>query len=323
MSKLSKKKTDAKGSRKSKERRKRSGPGKSYRKGVSILALMHQFPDERAAERWFEECRWGKHLRYLHCPRCLSWRKVKEVPGRKPMPYRCKRCGNYFSVRTHAAFAHTKVSYQKWLIAVYLFVTSARGISSMRLRREIDVTQRTAWFMEHRMREAFVDEADEDSDMDAEQFEGPVEVDETLVCGSKRWMHWKRKKHMPRGPRANKLIVVGIRDRKTNRLKTKIIEETDRKTLHAFVKKHVRKGAIIYTDEATGYQGLANHYSVCHSAHEYVDGEVHVQGIECHWSHLKRSIRATYVRPSKKHYHRYLRMIGRRLLYRELTGRKG
>lgn len=336
------KKTIEKRSRKSKARRKGSGPGKSYRKGLSILALMQQFPDEYAAERWFEEARWGKHLTRLRCPRCLNWRRVKEAPGRQPMPYRCGSCNTYFSVRTCTALADTKVSYQKWLIAIYLFTTNVRGISSMRLRREIDVTQRTAWFMLHRMREAFRENA---PIVDSEKFKGPVEVDETFVCGSKRWMHWSRKKHLPRGPQANKLIVIGMRDRKTNRNKTKVIKRQDRETFHAFVKRYARKGAIIYTDEAKGYKGLRNHYSVCHKAHEYVDGPVHVQGVECHWSHLKRGIRSTYVRPSKRHYHRYLRefsgrhnirhkdtlkqmravvrgMVGRRLFYRELTKNK-
>ena len=144
------------------------GPGKSHRKGVSLLQLAEMFPTEEAATKWFEKQIWPTER---GCPKCGSV-KTTEVPNAKPMPYWCSDCRSYFSVRTATALERSKVALRKWACAVYIVTTNLSGVSSMKLHRDIGVTQKTAWFMLHRLREAWAVEC-------REVFGGPVEVDET------------------------------------------------------------------------------------------------------------------------------------------------
>ena len=126
-------------------------PGKAHREGISLIALMDIFPDEDTARRWFEAAVWGAHR---CCGKCGSL-KTREVPNAKPMPYWCTDCRSYFSVRTGTALEQSKVPLRKWAIALYLELTSLKSISSMKLHRDLHVTQKTAWFMLHRIREAW------------------------------------------------------------------------------------------------------------------------------------------------------------------------
>lgn len=125
--------------------------GKSHRKGLTIVELMDMFPTEEAATKWFEDTLWSNGR---YCGKCGSTH-TREVPNAKPMPYWCTDCRSYFSVRTGTPIARTNVPLRKWAIAIYLCMTSLKSVSSMKLSRDIGVKQETAWFMLHRIREAW------------------------------------------------------------------------------------------------------------------------------------------------------------------------
>lgn len=311
---------------------KKNAPGKSHRQGISLMELVKMFPDEKTARKWFEEQRWSEGR---FCPRCGS-ASTKTVPNEKPMPYHCKDCRQYFSVKTGTAFERSKIPLQKWAIAIYLVVTSLKGVSSMKLHRDLKVTQKTAWFMYHRLREAW----------DVEQatlFEGPVEVDETFVGSHRKNMPKKKRKALNGRGVIGKMIVVGAKDRKTNRVSASVIESRERKTLHAFVKERTAEGSTVHTDEFLAYKKMTgiNHQSVNHSVGEYVKGMAHTNGIESFWATLKRAHKGTFHKISKKHLQRYVNefsgkhnaresdtikqmgdvvagMVGKRLMYNQL-----
>ena len=316
----------------------KKAPGKAHREGLAIVELMDMFPTEEAAIQWFESAVWPDGER--HCGKCGSTR-TREVPNAKPMPYWCTDCRSYFSVRTGTPIARSNVPLQKWAIAVYLCLTSLKSVSSMKLQRDIGVSQPTAWFMLHRIREAWGGDDGDGS------FGGPVEVDETYMGG--------KRKNMPKAKRAKlegrgsvgKTAIVGAKDRATNAVSAKVVKETDAETLQGFVADHAAPDATVYTDDAAAYNGIPNpHQSVKHSVGEYVDGMAHTNGIESFWSMLKRAHKGTFHKISPKHLQRYVsefagkhnirdsgtivqmrdtvaRMVGRNLLYRNLIASNG
>ncbi len=277
-------------------------PGKAHRKGITLVEVMDMFPNKQAATEWFEQQVWGDSGRC--CGHCGSV-QTKQVPSAKPMPYWCRDCRSYFSVRTGTPLACSNVCIRKWAIAVYLVSTSLKGVSSMKLHRDLGVTQRTAWYMLHRLRKAWEEESDD-------PFDGPVEVDETYIGG--------KRKNMPKHKRE---------------------ELTGRGAVGEMVGAEVSSEATVYTDESSVYTKLDNHEAVNHSGGEHVRGDAHVNGIESFWSMFKRGYYGTYHRMSAKHLHRYVTefagrhnvrdrdtldqmqamvagMVGTRLLYREL-----
>ena len=305
-------------------------PGRSDREGMTILDLMQRFPTEDAAREWFEQHIWPNGR---YCPHCGST-ETFENPASESRPYRCKACGQHFSVRIGTVMERSKISLQKWAIAIYLHLTSLKGVSSMKLHRDIGVTQKTAWFMLQRIRKAW--------ENDDGPFAGPVEVDETYMGGKERNKHKGKKIKAGRGT-VGKTAVVGAKDRKTNKIKAKVVKATDAKTLQGFVIAAALAGATVYTDDAAAYKGMPfDHASVRHSVGEYVDGMAHTNGIESFWSMLKRAHKGVYHKISPKHLQRYVnefagrhgvreldtldqmqsvvaRMVGKRLMYRELT----
>ena len=313
----------------------KAAPGKHYRQGVTLIELMKLFPTEEAATKWFEAIVWPNGRK---CPKCGS-ENTGEVPSAKPMPYWCKGCRGYFSVRTGTAIARSNVPLQKWAIAIYLCLTSLKSVSSMKLHRDIGVSQPTAWFMLHRIRESWQHE-------DKDFFDGPVEVDETYVGGLGKNMHkWQRERLGGRGT-SGKTPVAGIKDRATKRVVAETVKHTDSKTMQGFIHKHTDWDARIYTDEAAIYNGLPRHEAVAHSRGEYVRGHVHTNGIESFWSMLKRAHKGTFHKLSPKHLDRYVQefvakhnlrdsgtldqmratvagLVGRNLLYRDLTADNG
>lgn len=137
-----------------------NAPGKHYRQGITLIELMKLFPDEEAATRWFEGIIWpdGRRCRNKakdNPKKTCDSKNTKAVPGAKPMPYWCTDCRRYFSVRTGTTIARSNIPLQKWAIAIYLCLTSLKSVSSMKLHRDIGVSQKTAWFMLHRIREAW------------------------------------------------------------------------------------------------------------------------------------------------------------------------
>ena len=155
----------------------KSAPGKAYRDGMSVIELMSMFPTEEHAVRWFEDVRWNGTRA---CGKCGSER-TRPVKGGKPMPYWCSDCRSYFSVRTGTPLACSKIPLGKWAVAIYLCLTSLKSVSSMKLHRDLGIGQKAAWFMLHRIREAWARELDL-------PFGGPVEADETAFGGKRRNM---------------------------------------------------------------------------------------------------------------------------------------
>lgn len=288
----------------------RNAPGKHFRKGISLIELFDMFPDDAAAEQWFEENRWGRNRKHLCCPRCAST-KVREAPNRTPMPYWCGGCRRHFSVKIGSAMERSRIGYQKWAIAIYMWATSLKGVSSMKLHRDLKITQKSAYFLAQRLREAYPH--------DGGPMDGPVEVDETYIGGRRRNMsNAKRKALTGRGP-VGKTAVVGAKDRASNQVRAQVVERTDAETLQAFVAHHAAMCAQVYTDDAKAYKGIPRkHETVKHSISEYVRDQAHTNGIESFWALLKRGYHGTFHHLSEKHLHRYIAEFEARHNLREL-----
>ena len=315
----------------------KKAPGKAHRDGVTLVQLMDMFPDETTATTWFESVIWPDGR---HCPKCGSLR-THEASHAK-MPYWCTDCRSYFSVKTGTAMQRSKIPLRKWAIAIYLCLTSLKSVSSMKLQRDIGVSQPTAWFMLHRIREAWASE-------NGGPFDGPVEVDETYFGGKRKNMSKSKRKELAGTGRGavGKTAVVGMKDRDSNKVTARVVNDTDGQTLQGFVADHAAPDATVYTDDHGGYQGMPfEHETVKHSISEYVNGMAHTNGIESFWSMLKRAHKGTFHKISPKHLDRYVkefagkhnvrvsgtlaqmrntvaRLVGRNLLYRDLIADNG
>ena len=307
---------------------KQTGPGRAERNGLSIIQLFEMFPDEESARKWFEDLRWADGR---YCPLCAST-DTRPVKNEKPMPYWCSDCRKYFSVKTGTVMQSSRIPLRKWVIALYLMSTNLKGVSSMKIHRDLDVAQSNAWHMIHRIRTAWKEFT--------ALFDGPVEVDETYIGGKEKNKHGNKKLKSGRGP-VGKTAVVGMKDRRTKKVQAEVIAHTDQDTLQEFVMDRIEPDAEIYTDEHRGYIGLRNHASVKHGVGQYVEGQIHTNGIESFWAMLKRGYTGTYHKMSTKHLHRYvmefagrqnarsldtidqmvalaLGMVGKRLRYKDL-----
>ena len=289
----------------------KSGPGKSFRVGLSDEEFFDLFPDDATAERWFVANRWANGIECAHCDST----DIEVGPKHPHMPYRCHTCHKYFSVKTNSIMHSSKLGYRKWALAIYIVTTNIKGISSMHLSRRLKVSQKTAWHLGHKIREQWVDDSDIFSKV---RFIGPTEVDETYIGGKEANKHASKKLNAGRGT-VGKTPVLGIKDRETNKVQVEVVESTDKATLQAFVEERTGWRATVYTDEARAYVGIPRiHETVKHSAGEYVRyevpipsagdfvfGTVHTNGMESFWSMLKRGYVGIYHWMSAKHLHRY------------------
>ena len=319
--------------------RKHKAPGKAHREGISLVEVFRMFPDDATAEAWFVARRWPTGIA---CPHCGSL-NVQTGAKHKTMPYRCreKECAKRFSPKTRTVMEGSKLGLQVWMIATYLLSTSLKSVSSMKLHRDLNINQRSAWFLAHRLRVALAQEGG--------VFSGPVEVDETYMGGRRKNMSNARRAELADTGRGavGKAAVVGAKDRATKQVAARMVPDTTKPTLQGFVAEHATPDAAVYTDDAAAYQGMPfDHETVKHALSEYVRGDVHTNGIESLWSMLKRAHMGTFHKMSPKHLDRYVQefaarhnlrdedtidimadvatgMNGKRLRYRELIANNG
>ncbi|MFH1487209.1 MAG: IS1595 family transposase [Chloroflexota bacterium] len=300
---------------------------------MSLYEFLQKFPDEESASAFFEQRRWNGEP---YCPHCGCIGNVSVIPDGKPMPYRCRDCRKHFSVRTGTVLAESKLPLHKWLLAIFMLHTARKGVSSVQMAKEIGVTQKTAWFLNHRIREAMKHRGG--------LFSGEVEVDEAYIGGKAENMHsYKRAQRIQGRGASGKQAVFGMRQREGQMVRAFPIDGTERMHLQSAIVENVKRGATIYSDSHRSYIGLPGypHFSVSHSVGEYVRDQAHTNGMESFWALLKRGYVGIYHQMSVQHLHRYVNefshrqntihadmlsamiatidgMTGRRLSYKEL-----
>ena len=276
-----------------------------------MIQAMRMFPDDAVAEEWFIRVRWPHGP---HCPHCHAGpHRVQSGAAHKTMPFRCRDCRKRFSVRIGTVMQDSNLGYQVWAMAIYLFMTNLKGVSSMKLHRDLSIAQNSAWHLSHRIRSALSQAGG--------LFSGPVEVDETYLGGKRKNMSNAKRKELAGTGRGavGKTAIVGAKDRETNQVAAKTVASTDKDTLQGFVKDWADRQATVYTDDASAYETLPfRHASVKHSVSEYVRGQAHTNGVESFWSMLKRGYYGTYHKMSPKHLQRYVQEFAGRHNIRDM-----
>lgn len=304
---------------------------------ISTFEFFERYPDEQAAIDDIKAQRWPDGN--VVCPHCGSQHTTR-MSGSNYHQCNQKGCRKQFTVRTGTIFERSHIPLNKWLYAMYLLQTARKGISSMQLSKELGITQKSAWFLLMRLREAF--------DVEATHLWGEVEVDESFFGGKEGNKH-ADKKLRAGGGTVGKQAVLGMKERHGGRVQAKPIPDTTAPTIQQEINEIVREGATLYTDEHRAYNGLDEayrHLSVNHSKKQYRDGKAHTNSIESVWAVMKRGYKGVYHHWSPKHTRRYIneivfrlnegnvrnqtvvRMnhiirhaIGKRLTYKELTAK--
>ena len=217
------------------------------------------------------------------------------------MPYRCPDCKSYFSVKTGTVMQSSNLPLRKWVIGIYLMSTSLKGVSSMKLRRDLGITQKTAWMMAHKIREGWK------AATDFGKLDGVLEADETYIGGLEKNKHWDKKLRKGRGT-AGKFVVAGIKCRRSQQVRAEVVNGSSARVLKDFVRRNAERGSTLYTDELPSYEGMREFRqgSVAHGRGQYVRGKVHINGIESFWAPMKRGYKGVYHKMSLKHLHRYV-----------------
>ena len=258
---------------------------------MNMMELMEQFHSDDACREILEELRWPDGIQ---CPRCES-KSIRNSYTRNQ--YDCGSCGYEFSVTAGTMLQDTHLPLRKWMVATYMMCESKKGVSANQIKRTIDVSYKTAWYLCHRIRNAMAQARDGVKPLD-----GILEMDETFVGG--------KTQGMGRGYKGNKALVVGVVQRQGDII-LQVAEDRTRKTLQETVlSKTDPKARAIFTDEWPAYLGIGDgdtrHETVNHSQEEWVRGEVHTNSVEGVWSLLKRSIIGSFHHVSVKHLDAYL-----------------
>lgn len=299
----------------------------------SLQEAIVYFSDVDRAHTFAIALRWQNEIT---CPRCghdqhsyISTRRI----------WFCKGCKKQFSIKVGTIFEDSPLGIDKWMTAVWLITSCKNGISSYEIARDLNITQKSAWHMMHRIRKALQSGT-------FMKFAGEIEVDETFIGGKARNMHVEKRERRITGTGGkDKVAVMGILER-GGKVKATVVPNRKKKALQAEVKKHVEAGSALYTDALLSYEGLASEYAhqVVDHAVKYVDENVHTNGLENFWSLLKRGISGTYISVEPFHLFRYLdeqtfrynnrqmkdferfmiamnSINGKRLTYAEVTGK--
>jgi transposase-like protein len=296
----------------------------------TLQAAIRYFSDADRCVTFMAMLRWPDGVA---CPVCEA-KEVSYLSTRRL--WKCKKCKKQFSVKVGTIMEDSAISLDKWLATIWLIANAKNGISSYEIHRALGVTQKSGWFLLHRIRLAMQTGT-------FKKLSGPVEADETYIGGLSKNRHKSKREAAGKWNQSQKVGVMGILER-GGEVRTRIIDNADRPTLQGEIKRQVEKGAELFTDAWQSYKGLNAEYihQVINHAEEYVRGNVHTNGIENFWSLLKRSIKGTYVSVEPFHLFRYLdeqtfrfnmrkekdvdrflravgSMSGKRLTYEELT----
>lgn len=274
----------------------------------SILQLIQAFPDEQTCINHLEQLRWEGNV----VSPFNSESKVYKCSNNR---YKCSSTNKYFNVRTGTIFENSKIPLQQWFIAIYLFATNKRSISSYTLAEEMNITQKSSWFLLQRIRYATEHESFK------KEMEGVIEVDETFVGGKNKNRHWDKKVEKSQGRSfKDKTPVLGIYS--DGKVQCTVIPDTKASSIQPIVKETVKKDSIIVSDEWHGYRGLEGEYIheiVDHGRGQYVNASgFTTNSIEGFWNQLKRTFIGTYANVvSRKHMQKYVNEVSFRYNYRD------
>ena len=267
----------------------------------SFAQMLTSLPDDNACREYLEKVRWNDTPTCYQCGSVNESHYKLKTNGEFKGMYKCRDCKQRFTATLGTMFEGSHISLRKWFIAMYIFSSHKKGISSHQLAKDLGITQKSAWFMVSRMRHAFGITVDK-------KLDGVIQADETFIGGKNKNRHADKKVQESQGRSVkDKTPVLGM-IQTGGQVRTAVVPNTQAKTIKPVIENMVNDGSIIVTDEWHAYKGLANNYAhvvVNHKENEYVRGAFHTNGIENFWSLLKRGIYGIYHQVSPKHLHRY------------------